>query len=256
MTSTARLLGVLRRHPRPRGFTLVETIVASALAAIAVLAILAVIVQLTSQSASALTRAELARQVTQLDSQLNRDIATAMPCQAHRAGSIVRTYTPNRIAWTVDPDGDGTAELVTWALSGGQLLRSTVPDRGNCTFITEGSTGAAVQIVLDGLTPDGPQPTSATPGLPSFGLYLVAPDTDPASTVDGVDELVVHEGGDHDAVGVVVTDHDCTDEPFGCLPISGLRLSVDATTAENTRLSVDRTVTFPSDRSRLTTFAD
>lgn len=254
------MIAPLRRHRRPRGITLVEAVVGSAIAAVAMLAVLAVLVQLTSASASTLSRAELARQVTQLDTQLTRDVATALPCRSHRVGAVVRTAQPNRVAWTADPDGDGVAELVTYAFAGGQLLRSTTPDSGDCEFTTEQtSVPTSVSVVLDGLSPDGPQDTSdPTHDLRGYALYLVAPDeaAGPGNVVDGVDELLLVGSSRPDAAGVVVAPLDCTADPTDCLAVTGLRVSVTATTSDNTTVSIDRTMTFPDDRARLTPYEE
>lgn len=252
-----RHLSPLHRQRQRRAFTLVEAVVASAIAAIAILAVLGVIVQLTGAAASTLSRAELARQVTQLDTLLEQDIATALPCARSRVGSVVRSVEGNRIAWTADPDGDGNAELVVWRLANGQLTRQSVATRAGCDFLLEDTTftdPSARSTVLDGLRAAGPQPTSGHAEYPSWGLYAVGgpDDTVDGDTTDGYDVLVVEDGGAEEPVGLVSPGFDCTVNPLPCVGITGVRLSVTATTTDGTTVTIDRTLTFPSDRSRLT----
>jgi prepilin-type N-terminal cleavage/methylation domain-containing protein len=230
------------RPGRPaRAFTLIEVIMASLLVAVALLATLGLIIMLNEQTSAELSRTELDRHVTSLDGQLAQDVATARPCRPDRAAPVFTDISPNRLSWTIDPDGAGQTQQVTWRLVGAHLMRSVVTDQGGCEFPQAGTAcgqddgeGASVRcsVVVHGLSIDMGRSLHDT-----LGLYAV-----PVGLADA------------DGIAVDPADYfpgDCAAAGMACLDFSTVRLRTVATTRDGTLVPLSRDLTMPPRRSRL-----
>lgn len=134
-----------------RGLTFIEVIITASLVSLTLLGGYTIVGQFNSAAASELSRNEAARQVTAMDALLRQDVAAARPCKANRIGTHWSAIHDDVLEWTIDPDGSGQLERVTWSLSGGQLSRTVVPMTSECAFAT-----GSPSVLLTSTTGAGP----------------------------------------------------------------------------------------------------
>lgn len=125
-----------------RAVTFSEVVVVALVSAIVTVAVwrfLAVVVEINAQTSSDAAAARVAVVAT---GRLSEDLAGAVPCDGNPGRVPLRWISPGRVELWVDTDGDGTADVVAWELTGSTLVRTVTPGTGPCT------TGGADPVPL------------------------------------------------------------------------------------------------------------
>lgn len=151
----------MRRDVRgqPRGFTLLEVVVALALTSALVLMSLRWVATLGELSSLNGEQQDSARQAAYATGRLRADVESAGSCDPQRRDVALAFASGDEVRFYVDDNGDGHADLVTWRVEGGELRRGVSlgdPEAGVCAFsdvYTEGVVAGPVTVDGDVFTP-------------------------------------------------------------------------------------------------------
>lgn len=141
---------------------MIDVAVAAGILAVVVSLALSFIFALSDSAQTSLLRANARRQSTLLQTSLETDLGTALPCGSNRFRSPLIELNdpdglgPGSFALYVDLDGDGDADLVAYRLNGARLERVILLNTSGCAALPEQLASASWQLMA--------QPVRVLPG--------------------------------------------------------------------------------------------
>lgn len=142
-TAPTRSRGMQLHNPYPqtrysfrarRAFTLVELAVVAGLTSVLLVLVLAWVGGIAKLAADGSASPAAQREVSLAVARLNGDVTAATGCDWQRRGGPVESLSPSQLNLYLDEDGDGIADLVSWRLSGTDMIRGVRLGTGQCTF--------------------------------------------------------------------------------------------------------------------------